>query len=83
MATILIIEAQDDVRQELRGLGTPHDLVCVASAEKAWTLVEAGFTFDHVIYFADPIGEALLQAAAVEHESDWDRAAKDLALLAA
>jgi hypothetical protein len=83
MATILIIEPNERLRLELKDLGTPHELVCVASAEKAWSLVEAGFTFDDVIYFADPIGEALLQAAAVDHQSEWDLAAKDMAALAA
>jgi hypothetical protein len=44
--------------------------VCVESAAKAWTLVEAGFTFDEIIYFADPVAEALLRAAAVDPEAD-------------
>lgn len=83
MATILIVEADENMRRELRTLKTPHDLVCVASAQKAWTLVEAGFTFDDVIYFADPVAESLLQAAAIDHQSDRDELSKDLAVLAA
>ena len=83
MATILIVEADENMRRELRTLATPHDLVCVASARKAWTLVEAGFTFDEVIYFADPVAESLLRAAGVDHESQLEEAARDLAVLAA
>jgi hypothetical protein len=83
MATILIIEANDELRRDLKELATPHELVCVASAEKAWSLVEAGFTFDHVIYFEDPIGEALLEAAAVDHATGVDFVGEHLAALAA
>lgn len=83
MATILIVEADENMRRELRTLATPHDLVCVASAQKAWTLVEAGFTFDDVIFFADPVAESLLHAAAVDHEAERDAIANDLAVLAA
>lgn len=83
MATILIVEADENMRRELRALRTPHDLVCVATARKAWTLVEAGFPFDEVIFFADPVGESLLRAAAVDHESEREAVAKDLAVLAA
>jgi hypothetical protein len=77
MATILIVEPDEHARRELKNLGTPHSLVCVESAEKAWTLVEVGFTFDDVIYFADPVAEALLRGAAVDPEAD--PAATDLA----
>lgn len=76
MATILIVEHDELARQELKKLETPHELVCVESAQKAWSLVEAGFTFDDVIYFADPIAEALLQAAAIDHEAE--RAESDM-----
>lgn len=70
MATILIVEADENSRHGLTELATPHELVVVESAQKAWALVEAGFSFDDVVYFADPIAEALLQAAAVDHESE-------------
>jgi hypothetical protein len=70
MAIILIVEEDERARRALKKLDTPHELVCVASAEKAWSLVEAGFTFDEVIYFADPIAETLLQAAAIDHEAE-------------
>lgn len=72
MATILIVEEAEAARRELKKLETPHELVCVASAQLVWRLVEAGFTFDEVIYFADPIAEALLQAAAIDHEADCE-----------
>jgi hypothetical protein len=72
MALILIVEPDDRARHELETLETRHELVCVESTDKAWSLVEAGMTFDDVIYFADPIAEALLQAAAIDHESERD-----------
>ena len=78
---ILIVEADAQMRRELDDLRTPHELVCVESAQKAWSLVEAGFSFDEVIYFADPVGEALLRAAlcdadaAADAAADLDRAA--------
>jgi hypothetical protein len=83
MATILIVEADENMRRVLRELATPHELVCVATAQKAWALVEAGFTFDEVIYFADSVAEMVLRAAAVNHESEIDLAVKELNMLAA
>lgn len=70
VATILIVETDEVSRRELAELATPHGLVVVESAQKAWALVEAGFSFDDVVYFDDPIAEALLHAAAVDHESE-------------
>jgi hypothetical protein len=70
VATILIVEADEPMRRELATLETPHALVIVESAQKAWSLVEAGFSFDDVIYFADPVAETLLYSAAVDHETE-------------
>ena len=70
MATILIVESDARMRRKLEALDTPHELVCVETAANAWSLVEAGVTFDEVIYFADPVAEALLRAAAMDPESD-------------
>jgi hypothetical protein len=70
VATILIVEKDEGARRELWTLETPHELVVVESAQRAWTLVEAGFSFDDVIYFDDPVAEALLQAAAIDHETE-------------
>ena len=70
MATILIVEPAAPMRRALERLETPHELVCVASARNAWSLVEAGCTFDEVIYFADPIAEAMLRAAALDPASE-------------
>jgi hypothetical protein len=81
MAIILIVERDEKMRSELRMLATPHQLVCVASAEKAWSLGEAGFTFDEVIYFDDCVAEVLLRAALVDPEGDLS--ATELALDAA
>lgn len=75
MAMILIVETDAQMRRELDDLRTGHELVCVESAQKAWSLVEAGFAFDEVIYFADPIAEAMLRAAMFDVTVDIECAA--------
>lgn len=79
MARILIVEQDEHMRRELMKLETPFEFFVVGSAERAWTCIEAGLMVDVVVYFADPIAEALLHAAAVDE--DRERRASDLELV--
>lgn len=70
MAKILIVEPDPEMRVDLMTLDTPFELFVVASADEAWAFVEAGLTFADVIYFEDPIAEALLRAASLGSEAE-------------